>query len=218
MVPVEPPVELCRRCGQRPGRERWYVPGEPGQVSFSLAGVTPKLSTRRTVGCDPCWQEFLELRGVPARPCCGLRHEGSECPDGLVMCQFCFERVPRDQLHGVNGDLEDVCVTCGASECKVVDAELVPGGLVPVTYLGSPPPGYRSYGDPWPPPNGHWSTVALAWLRHSRSWLPWVVVWLVGCALVVVGGGLDGVVAGVGLVAVGVGGSLFIRWLWEVLS
>lgn len=39
-------VKLCRRCGERPGRERFYVP-RSGEASLVL-----------TVGCDPCWAEF----------------------------------------------------------------------------------------------------------------------------------------------------------------
>lgn len=113
----EHPAELCRRCGTRPGRERFYVPGEPGTIGFSLAGAQTKVSTRRTVGCEPCWQGFLEQRGVPARSCCGLRHEGATCPDGLVMCCGCFERVPRSQLHALpDGTVEDVCDVCAALE------------------------------------------------------------------------------------------------------
>lgn len=110
-------VELCRRCGLRPGRERWYVPGEPGTIGFSLAGATTKVSAKRTVGCDECWQEFLELRDVPVRSCCGQRHEGAECPDGLVMCCGCFERVPRSRLHALpDGTIEDVCARCAEHE------------------------------------------------------------------------------------------------------
>lgn len=169
---------LCRRCGERPGRERYYQPGQPGEVSV-----------KQTVGCDECWARFVDLR----------REAGYPEPNG-------------------------------SSETEVVEAELVPGALVPVTYLGSPPPGYREYGDPWPPPSGRWWRVKLAvqrgwdwvtallhWAVHEE-WAVWTVVWLVGLALIVVGGGFDGVVAAVGLVATGVGGGLFIRWLWEVLS
>lgn len=47
-------TELCHRCYVRPGTERFYYDGHP----FSLAGVQPKLSVKRTVGCDPCWDEF----------------------------------------------------------------------------------------------------------------------------------------------------------------
>lgn len=35
---------------------------------------------------------------LPVRLCCGQRHVGAECPDGLVMCCLCFERVPKEQL------------------------------------------------------------------------------------------------------------------------
>lgn len=228
---------LCRRCGQRPGRERYYKPGNPGEVSYSLAGVTPKVSVKQTVGCDTCWLEFVALREEtgypqpnggsesPVRACCGQRHAEPECPDGLVPCALCFTRVTREDLHVLpDGSREDVCVPCAEREATAVEA--VRADLVPV--------GYREFGDPWPPPGGRawrgklvvkrgWGRVTAlvrGWLewRARGQWLAWLVIWLAGLALVVVGGGIDGVVAAAGLVATGAGAGLFIRWLWEVLS
>lgn len=46
--------ELCRRCGERPGRERFYTPNGTGQQS--------KVNVKKTVGCDPCWEEFIRHR------------------------------------------------------------------------------------------------------------------------------------------------------------
>lgn len=54
---------------------------------------------------------------IPVRSCCGQRHLGAECPDGLVMCALCFDRVPKDRLYLLpNGAREDVCVDCAANE------------------------------------------------------------------------------------------------------
>jgi len=52
--------ELCHRCGERPGTERFYVVDATGTA---LAGVTLKFSVRRTVGCEQCWNEFVRLTG-----------------------------------------------------------------------------------------------------------------------------------------------------------
>lgn len=55
----------------------------------------------------------------PARLCCGQKHWGVVCPDGLVMCQLCFERVPISKLHLTeNGQPEDVCSECAAIEIE----------------------------------------------------------------------------------------------------
>lgn len=35
---------------------------------------------------------------APVRLCCGQRHFGVQCPDGLVMCCICFKRVTVDHL------------------------------------------------------------------------------------------------------------------------
>ena len=63
---------------------------------------------------------------APVRPCCGQRHHGPVCPDGLVMCCICFNRVPKDRLALLDdGDgatsesapiYEDVCRTCRRRE------------------------------------------------------------------------------------------------------
>ena len=89
---------------------------------------------------DQCWRgEFLRLRSAgeaderdkpttvengdagqtltPVRLCCGQRHFGSVCPDGMVMCCLCFERVSQDKLNvASNGKKEDVCNECAESE------------------------------------------------------------------------------------------------------
>ena len=50
----------------------------------------------------------------PVRLCCGQRHAGVQCPDGLVWCCMCFERFPVDQLYldPADGKRVDVCQTC----------------------------------------------------------------------------------------------------------
>lgn len=63
---------------------------------------------------------------TPIRACCGQRHHGPVCPDGLVMCCICFNRVPKERLAVVEeGDgssvdsapvYEDVCMTCRRRE------------------------------------------------------------------------------------------------------
>jgi len=50
-------TELCRRCGVKPGTERFYTPN-PKQPYPALAGMQVKFSLKRTVGCDTCWAEF----------------------------------------------------------------------------------------------------------------------------------------------------------------
>ena len=37
------------------------------------------------------------------RLCCGQRHSGTVCPDGMVMCCICFERVSQQQLNTIDG-------------------------------------------------------------------------------------------------------------------
>lgn len=51
---------------------------------------------------------------TPIRLCCGQRHHGVQCPDGLVMCCLCFERVSVERLvvDPENGKLWDVCLDC----------------------------------------------------------------------------------------------------------
>jgi len=66
------------------------------------------------------------LDDAPIRVCCGQRHHGPVCPDGLVMCCICFNRVTRDRLHvleeGAGASVEsapiyeDLCVTCKKRE------------------------------------------------------------------------------------------------------
>jgi hypothetical protein len=53
---------------------------------------------------------------MPVRLCCGQAHNGVVCPDELVMCCLCFDRVTQDQLNVVNGIKEDVCKDCANLE------------------------------------------------------------------------------------------------------
>lgn len=49
--------------------------------------------------------------------CCGQRHFGSVCPDGLVVCCVCFSRFTQDQLYTdpADGRPVDVCLGCAPS-------------------------------------------------------------------------------------------------------
>jgi hypothetical protein len=59
---------------------------------------------------------------APVRLCCGQRHFGPVCPDGMVMCCLCFERVPQAKLNvAANGQKEDVCNECAKKEGEFND-------------------------------------------------------------------------------------------------
>jgi len=72
------------------------------------------------------WEAGETADAGPIRVCCGQRHHGPVCPDGLVMCCICFNRVSRDRLALLEeGDgssvesapiYEDVCRTCRRRE------------------------------------------------------------------------------------------------------
>ena len=54
---------------------------------------------------------------APVRLCCGSRHFGPVCPDGLVMCRMCFKRVHQDKLNvTADGIKENVCRDCEEEE------------------------------------------------------------------------------------------------------
>lgn len=53
------------------------------------------------------------LDEAPVRLCCGKRHYGVVCPDGMVMCQLCYDRFPKDKLfRDEEGYYHDICVEC----------------------------------------------------------------------------------------------------------
>lgn len=57
------------------------------------------------------------MTDIPVRSCCGQRHLGAQCPDDLVLCSLCLERVPVDRLNVTDeGKLEDVCLPCANQE------------------------------------------------------------------------------------------------------
>lgn len=56
------------------------------------------------------------MKDAPVRVCCGQRHHGVTCPDGLVMCCLCFHRFPVEALNVVDGRPEDVCRSCAEHE------------------------------------------------------------------------------------------------------
>ena len=53
----------------------------------------------------------MVLSEAPVRLCCFERHYGVVCPDGLVMCCLCFERVTLDHLltDPKDGRKIDIC-------------------------------------------------------------------------------------------------------------
>jgi len=58
-----------------------------------------------------------DLLTAPVRLCCGQRHFGPICPDGLVMCCICFKRVRQEDLNTTtDGKKEDVCLKCAETE------------------------------------------------------------------------------------------------------
>ena len=60
----------------------------------------------------------------PVRLCCGKRHFGVVCPDGMVMCSICFERVPESKLSRcADGRLENVCIQCALDESHQASRE-----------------------------------------------------------------------------------------------
>lgn len=63
------------------------------------------------------------MTDLPVRACCGQRHAGPVCPDGLVMCCICFTRVTKARLAiADDGHLEDVCIDCADREARAFRA------------------------------------------------------------------------------------------------
>lgn len=55
----------------------------------------------------------------PVRLCCGERHWGVVCLDGLTLCPICFERYAEHELYVDDaGQVWDVCVYCKSAEEK----------------------------------------------------------------------------------------------------
>ena len=61
---------------------------------------------------------ITESTQPPVRLCCGQRHVGVQCPDGLVMCCLCFKRFPVEGLSVDPNDGKpwDVCIGCRQEE------------------------------------------------------------------------------------------------------
>lgn len=53
---------------------------------------------------------------APVRLCCGQRHFGVQCPDGLVQCCLCFDRVEVSGLAVEDGALVNICQACMQQE------------------------------------------------------------------------------------------------------
>ncbi len=76
---------------------------------------------------------------APTRLCCGQRHIGPVCPDGMVMCCMCFNRVHQDRLNvASNGQKEDVCSECAEGErnAKAQEAQVASAGPCPPFWYG----------------------------------------------------------------------------------
>lgn len=59
----------------------------------------------------------MSLQEIPVRLCCGQRHWTVECPDGLVMCDICFDRTAKENLmKDTDGTLWNICQGCGLIE------------------------------------------------------------------------------------------------------
>ena len=59
----------------------------------------------------------MTIREVPVRLCCGQRHIGFVCNDGMVMCCICFDRFLIEQLHlDTDGVPQDVCKRCASQQ------------------------------------------------------------------------------------------------------
>ena len=63
---------------------------------------------------------MVTLNEAPVRLCCGQRHYGVVCPDGMVMCCLCFFRIPLDDLAEEDGTKIDICKPCYTTAEKVV--------------------------------------------------------------------------------------------------
>lgn len=57
-----------------------------------------------------------EIWELPVRICCGQRHNGPVCPDGLVMCCLCFDRFIPDE-----NTTEDICPICVDNERQKIE-------------------------------------------------------------------------------------------------
>lgn len=52
----------------------------------------------------------------------GTRVRLDRLTDGRIMCQLCFEYKTREELHPVEGGVEDVCKPCAAAEAQQLAA------------------------------------------------------------------------------------------------
>jgi hypothetical protein len=62
----------------------------------------------------------ITMDEAPIRVCCFQRHFGVVCPDGLIMCQLCFARFPKEQLNKLpDGTYENICSHCAEQEKRM---------------------------------------------------------------------------------------------------
>ncbi len=61
---------------------------------------------------------------IPYRLCCGQQHSGPVCPDGLVMCEICYERFEtKDLWVDYEGFKWSLCKECG--DLEAVNREMI---------------------------------------------------------------------------------------------
>jgi hypothetical protein len=66
----------------------------------------------------------MNLNEPPVRLCCGHRHWGAMCPDGLVMCCICYGRfTPNNLFIDKDGQKWDMCIPCGEQEVTAKQME-----------------------------------------------------------------------------------------------
>lgn len=63
---------------------------------------------------------MVTLNEAPVRLCCGQRHYGVVCPDGMVMCCLCFFRFKVEDLAIEEDTPIDICKPCYETGQKVV--------------------------------------------------------------------------------------------------
>jgi hypothetical protein len=118
----------CVYCGAPATEVDHVIPfadGGPSTMSNCVASCRP-CNRRGPIAAKQAWLRSVGGggQGKLAPPqaiclCCGERHIGPECPDGLVMCCICFMRVEKHKLAIDDGDLIDVCQLCMAQERRV---------------------------------------------------------------------------------------------------
>jgi hypothetical protein len=67
-----------------------------------------------------------DVREPPVKLCCGQRHWTIRCPDGLVMCELCYDRFQEADLQPVEDDPTarwNICKPCWEHDQAQVEAK-----------------------------------------------------------------------------------------------